>query len=61
MLKCLEAEENKQLRDFFREAGYTSGALQKRFSSTEIPQLYLLELYASGIPLEPSGLTTLFR
>jgi methylase of polypeptide subunit release factors len=61
MLQCLDSLESRQLRDFFHESGYTTAALNKHFNSTEIPQLHLLKLYACGIPLEPSRLTTLFH
>jgi methylase of polypeptide subunit release factors len=61
MLQCLDAEENKAFRDFFRESGYITQNLQKRFGSTEIPQLHLLKMYLLGIPLEPSRLNLLFR
>ena len=54
MLQCLGIEEGKEFRDFFRDSGYTTQALQKRFGTTEIPQLHLLKLYLLGIPLEPS-------
>ena len=46
--------ESKEFRDFFRDSGYTTQALQKRFGTTEIPQLHLLKLYLLGVPLEPS-------
>ena len=61
MLQCLDAEENREFREFFRDSGYTTPALQKRFGSAEIPQLHLLKLYLLGIPLEPSRLNILFR
>ena len=59
MLQCLDADESKEFRDFFRESDYTATALRKRFGSTEIPQLHLLKLYQLGIPLEPSRLNIL--
>ncbi len=61
MLQCLDAEEGKEFRDFFRDSGYTTPALQKRFGSSEIPHLQLLKLYLFGIPLAPSRLNILFR
>jgi methylase of polypeptide subunit release factors len=61
MLQCLDAEESRAFRDFFRESGYTTQSLQKRFGSTEIPQLHLLKLFLLGIPLETSRLSLLFR
>jgi methylase of polypeptide subunit release factors len=61
MLQCLDPKEGREFRDFFRDSGYTTQALQKRFGSTEIPQLHLLKLLAVGIPLEPSRLNILFR
>jgi methylase of polypeptide subunit release factors len=61
MLQCLNAEEAKEFRDFFRDSGYTTQALQKRFGAAGIRQLDLLKLYLLGILLEPSRLTTLFR
>ena len=61
MPQCLNAEEAKEFRDFFRDSGYTTQALQKRFGAAGIRQLDLLKLYLLGILLEPSRLTTLFR
>ncbi|MGB9458582.1 MAG: methyltransferase [Bryobacteraceae bacterium] len=61
MLQRLNAEEGRELRGFFRESGYTSDALQDRFSAAGMRQLDLLKLYLLGLPLEPSRLTTLFR
>ena len=61
MLQCLNAEEAKEFRDFFRDSGYTTQALQKRFGAAGIRQLDLLKLYLLGILLESSRLTTLFR
>lgn len=61
MLQCLSPEEGREFRDFFRDSGYTTQALQDRFGVAGIPQLYLLKLYLLGILLEPSRLNTLFR
>ena len=61
MLQCLDAEESQEFRAFFRDSGYTTPTLQKRFGSQEIPQLHLLKLYLLGIPLEPSRLNLLLR
>src|ERR1022692_520064 len=61
MLQCLDTEESREFRDFFRESGYTTQSLQKRFGTSDIPQLHLLKLYLLGIPLEPSRLNLLFR
>jgi methylase of polypeptide subunit release factors len=61
MLQCLGIEEGREVRDFFRDSGYTTQALQKRFGTTEIPQLHLLKLFLLGIPLEPSCTNILFR
>jgi methylase of polypeptide subunit release factors len=61
MLHCLDAEESREFRDFFRDSGYTTQALQKRFGNIEIPQLHLLKLFLLGTPLEPSRVNLLFR
>jgi hypothetical protein len=61
MLQCLDTEESLEFRGFFRDSGYDTQALQKRFGTTEIPQLHLLKLYLLGIPLEPTRLNILFR
>jgi methylase of polypeptide subunit release factors len=61
MLHCLDAEESREFRGFFRDSGYTTQALQKRFGNIEIPQLQLLKLFLLGIPLEPSRVNLLFR
>jgi methylase of polypeptide subunit release factors len=61
MLQCLDAEESKEFREFFRDSGYTTPALQKRFGSSEIPHLHLLKLYLLGVPLEPTRQNILFR
>ncbi|MFY9724160.1 MAG: methyltransferase [Bryobacteraceae bacterium] len=61
MLQCLNADEGREFRSFFRESGYTSDALQNRFGAAGMRQLDLLKLYLLGLLLEPSRLTTLFR
>jgi methylase of polypeptide subunit release factors len=61
MLECLDADESKEFRDFFRESGYNMHALKARFGQTDIPHAHLLKLYLLGIPLEPNRLNILFR
>lgn len=61
MLEPLEAGESREMREFFRESGYTLQALTSRFGTLEIPSLHLLKLYLLGVPLEPSRLNLLLR
>jgi methylase of polypeptide subunit release factors len=61
MLHSLNADEGKEVRDFFRESGYTSDALQNRFGAAGTHQRELLKLYLHGLLLEHSRLSTLYR
>lgn len=61
MLEYLDPGESREVRDFFRAAGYTTAALQNRFHSLEIPALHVLRLYYSGVPLGESPLDLLIR
>ena len=38
MLQCLDGEESREFREFFRESGYTTQTLQKRFGSWKFPR-----------------------
>ena len=61
MLTPFEAGESREMREFFRESGYTIQALTSRFGSLEVPSLHLLKLYLLGVPLEASRLNLLLR
>src|SRR3954470_7392307 len=61
MLKCLDQEESREIREFLRESGYNTQALKARFGHTEIPHVHLLKLYLVGIAMEPSRLNILFQ
>jgi len=61
MLKCLDQEESREVREFLRESGYNTQALKARFGHTEIPHVHLLKLYLVGIAMEPNRLNVLFQ
>src|SRR5579864_8100773 len=61
MLQCLDALGSHELREFFRESGYTMETLASRFNLADIPTLHLLKLYLMGVPMEANRLNTLLR
>jgi len=61
MLRCLNPDENTEIRHFLRDTGYNTQALKARFGQTEIPHVHLLKLYLVGITLDPNPLNILFR
>ena len=61
MLQCLDTGESREIREFFRESGYTIETVMARFNSPEISSLHLLKLYILGVPLEPNRLNILLR
>ena len=61
MLRSLNADEARDVRNFLHEAGYTIHALKGRFGQTEVPHVQLLKLYLAGIALEPNRLYLLMR
>jgi methylase of polypeptide subunit release factors len=61
MLRGLTVEESRGVREFLREAGYTTKALIACFGHIDNPKVHLVKLALVGKTLEPSCLHTLFR
>jgi hypothetical protein len=61
MLQCLNVDENREVREFLREAGYNMQNLSARFASTEAASLQIMKLALVESSLEPNRLNTLLR
>lgn len=61
MLRVLNLDEGREVREFLRDSGYHMQALTSAFGRTEVPQIHLLKLNMVGATLEPSRLHLLFR